>query len=241
MTQEFKVSEVKTAERPLDDAQIAFYRGEFEAGRAVAPIVVDGNLNLQDGTHRLAAAKQLGHKTIRGEFFHVASHMDLPNNQKIADAISAATKEAVARVPFIDRRQASQIRCELGTRKAQIAGQEEDQVKAEQTIVKLTGKIAALRPLLKKYQQAMPKQPHYSGLVDETAKKIATLESDLAFWKKDLDRVTRILASHKKLMAEFLSQTPGKGFPTNGEMLVADDELKKLEREAANELNAASF
>ncbi len=82
MTQEFKVSEVKTAARPLDEAQIAFYRGEFEAGRAVAPIVIDGNFNLIDGTHRLAAAKQLGRKTIIGEFFHVASPLDHPDAWK---------------------------------------------------------------------------------------------------------------------------------------------------------------
>ncbi len=160
---------------------------------------------------------------------------------EIVDAISAATKQAAACVPFIDRRVASSIRVQVSNKKAQIAAQEGDQQKAEQTIVKLTGKIAACRPLLKKYQQALAKQPHFSGLVDETAKKIATFESDLAFWKKDLDRVKRIVDSQKKLLKEFLAASPGKNYPTNGEMLVADDELKQLEREAAAELNAASF
>ena len=95
--------------------------------------------------------------------------------------------------------------------------------------------------MLKKYRKLLDKSPHYAGLIDETSLKVGRLEHDLAFAKKDLERIQRILKSHKKLLSEFLSQTPGKGFPTNGEMLVADDELKKLEREAQDELRVASF
>jgi molecular chaperone DnaK (HSP70) len=226
--------------RTLDSKRVDYYKKEFEQGREVPPILVDENLVLMDGIHRLTAARLLKHKTISAQR-HIQTPLDLHSRSAITDAISAATKQAVARIPFIDRRNASDIRCQLTNKKNQIRLQEEDQVKAEQTIVKLTGKIAALQTLLKRYRKLVEKQPHYAGLVDETSLKIRTFEADLEFWKKDLDRVTRIVDSLKKLLKGFLAQTPGKGFPSNGEMLAADDELKKEEREAANELNAASF
>lgn len=226
--------------RTLDSKRVDFYKKEFSAGREVPPILVDENLVLMDGIHRLTAARLLGLKTIAVER-HVQSPMDLHNRVKIADAITAATKEAVARVPFIDRRQASEIRCQLLNKQNQIKANEEEQNKTEQIIVSLTGKIAVLQPLLKKYRAGLAKQPHYAGLVDETSLKITNLERDLVFWKKDLGRVTRIVESQKKLLKEFLSQTPGKGYPTNGELLQQQDELRKLEREAASELRAASF
>ena len=234
------VDEVIYEQRPVNSDRVAFYKKEFEQGRDVPPILVDDSRRLVDGIHRLTAARLLKHKTISAER-HIATPLDLYSRAAITDAISAATKEAVSRIPFIDRRQASAIRCELASRKNQIRLQEEDQTKAEQIIVKLTGQLASLRKLEKKYRGLVGKSPHYSGLVDETSMKIRRLDSDLEFWEKDLDRVLRIIASHKKLLDEFLAQTPRKGFPTNAEMLVADDELKKLENEAASELAAASF
>jgi hypothetical protein len=226
--------------RPVNSARVDFYKKELEHGREVAPILVDENNMLVDGVHRLVAHQLLGQKTIAAER-HIPTPLDLPHNKAIADTISALAKASLANVKFVDRRVASSVHCELANKKNQLRLQEEDQTKDEQTIVKITGKLVSLRALNKKYRSLLDKSPHYAGLVDETSLKISGLESDLAFWKKDLDRVTRIVDSLKKLLKEFLAQTPGKGFPTNGEMLVADDELKKLEREAANEMNAASF
>jgi len=226
--------------RTVNSDRVAHYKKEFEQGREVSPILVDDTNQLVDGIHRLTAARLLKHKTIAAER-HVATPLDLYNRSAITDAISRATTEAMARVPFVDRRQASEIRNQLRVKQAQIEGNEAEQTKTEQIIVSLTGKVAALRPLLKKYQAGLAKQPHYAGLVDETSLKMSNLERDLVFWKKDLERVTRIVVSQKKLLKEFLAQTPGKGFPTNGELLEQQDELRKLEREAANELRAASF
>jgi hypothetical protein len=142
----------------------------------------------------------------------------------------------VARVPFIDRRNAIDIRSQLACKKNQITPARGGcRRKAEQYIVKVTGQIAALQTLLKKYRKLLDKSPHYAGLVDETSLKIGRLEHDLAFAKKDLDRIEGITTSLKKLIKEFLSLTPAKGYPTNGEMLVADDDLKEAEREARGE------
>ncbi len=220
--------------RPLNSDRVAHWKKEFEQGRDVPAILVDGNLVVVDGNHRLTAARLLKHTTIAAER-HIATPLDTNGRQKIADAISAATKEAVSRIPFIDRRNASEIRFQLACKKNQIRLQEEDQTKAEQYIVKVTGQIAALQTLLKKYRKLLDKSPHYAGLIDENSLKVGRLEHDLAFAKRDLERIQRILKSHKKLLAEFLSQTPAKGFPTNGEMLVEDDDLKKAESEARGE------
>jgi hypothetical protein len=220
--------------RPLNSDRVAHWKKEFEQGREVPAILVDENLVVVDGNHRLTAARLLKHKTIAAER-HIATPFDLNGRQKIADAISAATKEAVARVPFIDRRNAIEIRSQLACKKNQLRLQEEDATKAEQYIVKVTGQIAALQTLLKKYRKLLDKSPHYAGLVDETSLKIGRLEHDLAFAKKDLDRIEGITTSLKKLIKEFLSLTPAKGYPTNGEMLVADDDLKEAEREARGE------
>jgi hypothetical protein len=226
--------------RTLDSKRVDYYKKEFEQGREVPPILVDENRVLMDGIHRLTAARLLKHKTISAER-HIQTPLDLHSRSAITDAISAATKQAVARIPFIDRRNASDIRCQLASKKNQIRLQEEDQTKAEQIIVKLTGQLVSLRKLDKKYRALVGKAPHYSGLAEETSLKIRRLEADLEFWKTDLARVSRIVASHKKLLAEFLSQSPGKGFPTNGELLQQQDELRKLEAEAVSELRAASF
>lgn len=220
--------------RPLNSDRVAHWKKDFEQGREVPAILVDENLVVVDGRHRLTAARLLKHKTIAAER-HIATPLDLHNRSAIADAIGAATKEAVSRIPFVDRRNASEIRCQLACKKNQIRLQEEDKSKAEAIITKLTGQLVSLKALEKKYKKSLDKQPHFAGLVDETSLKIRRIEADLEFWKKDLDRITRILKSHKKLLTEFLSQTPGKNFPTNGEMLVADDDLKKAESEARGE------
>jgi hypothetical protein len=167
---------------------------------------------------------------------------DSPGSQEIQKAISAATKEAVSRVPFIDRREASTVRCQFLQKQAQVELQKKDKTAAEQTVVKMTGQIAALDALLRKYRKLLDKQPTiYSPLVDETNLKINKIRHNLEFETKDLDRITRILDSHEKLLQEWLVQTPGKGYPTNLELLKQQDELKKLEADAANELRAASF
>jgi hypothetical protein len=226
--------------RPLNSDRVAYYKKEFEQGRDVPPILVDNNLMLVDGAHRLTAARLLGHDTISAQL-HIQTPLDLHNRAGIADAISRATTNALSRQPFVDRREASSIRVQVSNKKSQIAAQEGEQQKAEQYIVKLTGQLVSLRALDKKYRKLLDKSPHYAGLADETSLKIRRLEGDLEFAKKDLARIERIVASHKKLLAEFLSQTPGKGFPTNAELLEQQNEIKKLEAEAANELRAASF
>ena len=220
--------------RPVDSKRVEFYKQQYTERREVPPVEIDANNVLVDGHHRYTAQRLLGRTGIE-VVLHIATPFDAPGSQAIAAAISAATKEAVARVPFIDRRNAIDIRCQLANKKNQIRLQEEDQSKAEQYIVKVTGQIASLQTLLKKYRKLLDKSPHYAGLIDETSLKVGRLEHDLAFAKKDLDRIERILKSHKKLLSEFLSQTPAKGYPTNGEMLVADDELKEAEREARGE------
>ena len=179
---------------------------------------------------RLAAGQETGNE----HHNHITTPFDLPGRKEVADAISRATKEAVARVPFVDRRNASSLRCEFENFKGRLHGQEADRVKAEQAIVKFTGRLVDLRKLLKKYQELAAKSPQYSQRVDETASKITTVESELAFHKKDLERVSRIIDSIKKLMKQFLADTPGKGYPTTAEMLRDQDELRKLEAEAAD-------
>lgn len=220
--------------RPVDSKRVEHYKKEYSEGREVPPVLVDANGSLVDGRHRYIAQRLLGRATIE-TVLHIPTPHDFQASQELEKAINKATLEAVGRVPFVDRRNAIDIRCQLANKKNQIRLQEEDQTKAEQYIVKVTGQIASLQTLLKKYRKLLDKSPHYAGLIDETSLKVGRLEHDLAFAKKDLDRIQRILKSHKKLLSEFLSQTPGKGFPTNGEMLVADDELKEAEREARGE------
>ena len=220
--------------RPVDSKRVEFFKQQYTERREVPPVEIDANNVLVDGHHRYTAQRLLGRTGIE-VVLHIATPFDAPGSQAIAAAISAATKEAVARVPFIDRRNAIEIRSQLACKKNQLRLQEEDATKAEQYIVKVTGQIAALQTLLKKYRKLLDKSPHYAGLVDETSLKIGRLEHDLAFAKKDLDRIDGITTSLKKLIKEFLSLTPAKGYPTNGEMLVADDDLKEAEREARGE------
>ena len=102
------VGEVKCSgntSNPINPERVKFWKSEFAAKRDVPPIEVDTEMNLVDGRHRLTAAEELGHKTI-AVVLHVASLMDLPRNKEMSAAIGAASREAISRVKFVDRREA---------------------------------------------------------------------------------------------------------------------------------------
>ncbi|MGA8761818.1 MAG: hypothetical protein WB562_02925 [Candidatus Sulfotelmatobacter sp.] len=234
MAQEFRISEIKYGQTltPVNEEQVAFYKREFAAGRAVAPILVDANMALLEGRHRLEAAKSLNLKTISGDF-HIATPLDLPGRKEIAAAISAATAGLARNIKIVDRRDPASIRTELENFQHRRGLLEKDRAYCAASVVEVTGKLVALRALKKKYATLAETAPHYGRAVDEAAGKIAKLEPDLAFAKDRESRLQKIVDSIDKQIENFLAHTPGKGFPTNAGLLQEANEIKKMERELA--------
>jgi hypothetical protein len=233
---QFQVSEIKYQENtwnPLNAERVAFYKTEFAAKRDVAPISVDEEMNLVDGRHRLAAVKELGHKTIAGDL-HIMTPLDLPGRKAVADAIDASSRERAKQIKIVDRRDPASVRTELGNLQRRGAAQESDLSGAQQYVVQLTGRLVSLRKLKKQYEKVTEAQPRNRSLIEEVDGKISAVEQNLTVAKKNQDRLTRIVASIAEQVTGFLAQSPGKGFPSNEKLLADHTEVKKLERELAD-------
>lgn len=231
-----QINEIKYQENtwnPLNAERVAFYKAEFAAKRDVAPIEVDAEMNLVEGRHRLEAAKALGHKTIAA-VLHIASPMDLPGRQAIADAINRDAKERTKNVKVVDRREAPTVRAELENLQRRGAAQEAERAAAAQSVVTLTGRLVQLRKLKKQYEKVTETQPRNRSLIEEADTKITAGEQNLALAKKNEERLTKIVASINTQIEDFLKASPGKGFPTNAAFLKESAELQKMERELAD-------
>jgi hypothetical protein len=160
---------------------------------------------------------------------HQPSYMDLPENQEIAAAIVAAGREVKDRTPFVDRRNVVSLRAELGRLQHRGNLQEAELVQMSHAVVTLTGKLVAARKLAKKADPVVEGSHHTSALRERIWKG----ESDLAELKDREDRLTKICASIKKQIMEFLDSSPGKGFKTNYQLLQDLQETDQAERQVA--------
>jgi hypothetical protein len=151
--------------------------------------------------------------------------------EEITTAISAATESVKPNV--VDRRDPVSLRNELANMQVRHDLQEKDRQYCAASVVEVTGKLVAQQKLLEKYQKLVVKQPHYERGIEDLKLTIRKLGRDLDFAKDRESRLTKIVDSIKKQIKEFLEHTPGKGFPSNAQMLKDHESVQQMEKELA--------
>jgi hypothetical protein len=135
----------------------------------------------------------------------------------------------------VDRRTAVSVAHELRNIEGNYVASEEDRKKAERDVNNLTGAHAQLSKVLAGLRKH-PSAPRVQSTIAEMQKKLEEVEHNLNNprngAKAALDAKTRIAASRKKLLEDFLAARPFKGAQTNNELLQEDRELQKLIEEA---------
>jgi|HubBroStandDraft_1064217.scaffolds.fasta_scaffold00047_11 hypothetical protein len=132
-----------------------------------------------------------------------------------------------------DYRDPVAIKHELKNREAQIQLDEDTLAKTSRSVVVATGKLAALRKLRKEHAKNAETQPTCESYLRDIDVKIERQEEAVADLTAHEARLGRIVDAKKKLLSDFLRQTPHKKLKTNKELLADHGVIRKLRDELA--------
>lgn len=147
------------------------------------------------------------------------------------------------KVEPVDRRTPGSVQAELVRLSGNYDASEADRKDAEQHVNTVTGYIVKWEAKLREVKKN-PLSSFISVLIGKFDKKIETARHDLndprVGAKANLERLTRIASSRKKLLDEFLEARPFPGASTNGEFLKQAKLISELEEALKEEIDATA-
>jgi len=143
----------------------------------------------------------------------------------------------------IDRRTPASVQAELVRLSGNYEASEADRKDAEQHVNSVTGYIVKWEAKLREVKKN-PLSSFISALINKFDKKIESARHDLndprVGAKANLERLTRIASSRKKLLEDFLEARIFPGAATNGEFLKQDKLVSELEAALKEEIDATA-
>jgi chromosome segregation ATPase len=129
------------------------------------------------------------------------------------------------------------VQREFDIKTTQLEGNEKSLHSAETAVVDLTGRIAQLQETRRKYER-MRQLPDVLRRIEGCDAEIGRVREMLGQQKANFERMTKIVESQKKILAEWLAHRPFEGALTNLEVLEELKELAALDKIVANTPNS---
>jgi hypothetical protein len=129
------------------------------------------------------------------------------------------------------------IQREFDIRTMQLEGNEKSLHSAETAVVDLTGRIVQLQETRRKYER-MRQLPDVLRRIEGCDAEIGRVREMLDQQKENFYRMEKIVASQKKILAEWLAHRPFEGALTNLEVLEELKELEALDKVVENTPNS---